>query len=121
MKNTGKKAKSERMTFRKFKKTCMLYPEDKLKRGWEIIILICLMITCIKAPLDIAFIDQHNPILRYTVDVLFSIDIFIIFNSAYYNAQYDLISDRKQIASNYLKSWFLIDLLAVVPLDLIMT
>lgn len=107
------------MTFRKNKKQCMIYPEDKLKIVWDFLMLICLVITCIKAPLDVVFINNQNFVLRHTVDAIFLVDIFIIFNSAYYNADYDLVQDRKQIATNYIKSWFLIDLLTIVPIDLI--
>lgn len=46
------------------------------------------------------------------------IDILIIFNSATYNDDFDVVSDRATITENYLKGWFLIDLVSIIPFDL---
>ena len=45
--------------------------------------------------------------------------MLVIFNSSYYDDDYCEIKDRKIIALTYIKSWFFIDLLAVVPFDLL--
>jgi hypothetical protein len=49
---------------------------------------------------------------------MFLMDILIIFNTAYYNEDFKLIEDRKNIAKDYLTGWFAIDLVAIVPFDL---
>ena len=46
----------------------------------------------------------------------FIIDIVIVFHSAYYDEQFRFICDRREIAKNYLKCWFWIDLISCVPL-----
>jgi hypothetical protein len=51
------------------------------------------------------------------VDILFLLDILIIFNSAYFNEDFQMIMDRNEIAKDYLNSWFLIDLVAIIPFD----
>ena len=51
------------------------------------------------------------------IDILFCLDIIVIFNSAFYNEDSEIIDDRKEIASSYLTGWFTIDLLAVIPFD----
>ena len=43
----------------------------------------------------------------------------IIFNTAYYDDDFRIVQDRKKIAKKYLASWFPIDLLAILPFDLI--
>jgi len=43
----------------------------------------------------------------------------IIFNSAYYDTDFQIIEDRKMIAKEYAESWFIVDLLAILPFDLI--
>ena len=48
---------------------------------------------------------------------LFAIDIVVIFNSAYYEDEIDLIDNRKKIACKYMKGWFTIDVLSVIPFD----
>ena len=52
------------------------------------------------------------------MDVFFLIDIMIIFNSAYYKDEVDLIEDRATICWEYLTGWFTIDLVSILPLDL---
>ena len=43
------------MTYRSNKKTFILYPEDKVKAFWDILMTLILLGACIITPLDIAF------------------------------------------------------------------
>ena len=53
---------------------------------------------------------------KWLVDILFGIDIFINFISAYEDRNANkMIFDRKKIAVNYIKSWFILDLIACFP------
>ena len=56
--------------------------------------------------------------INYSIDLLFFIDILIIFNSATYNEDFELNQDRCRLAKAYLKSWFFVDIVAILPLDL---
>lgn len=59
----------------------------------------------------VAVIDQ-------IVDVLFAIDIIIMFRTSYQDQKTDnIIRDSKLIACNYIKGRFSIDFLASVPFD----
>ena len=51
------------------------------------------------------------------IDIMFAIDIMVIFNSAYYTVDSDLIDSRATITKEYLTGWFLIDLFAIIPFD----
>ncbi len=53
-------------------------------------------------------------------DLCFLIDIIITFRSAYFNATELLIDNLFTIGCNYAKFWFWIDLVAVLPLGLIL-
>lgn len=55
--------------------------------------------------------------INYAVDLLFAIDIIIIFNSAVADENLEIISDRSTIIWDYLKGWFLIDVIAIFPFD----
>ena len=55
---------------------------------------------------------------NYIIDILFAVDMIVIFNSAYYDEDLMLVEDRCQISYNYLTSWFLIDLICIIPFDL---
>ena len=113
------------MISEKDRKCCMIYPNDKFKiLFWDIIISLCLLLTCIFIPFNMAFSEDLESVIWYNVilyimDVLFLIDIFINFNSAYVIEEVHLVTIRKKIMINYIKSWFLIDFLAVIPFDII--
>ena len=53
------------------------------------------------------------------MDSLFLVDIFLCFNTAYYDEDYETVEDRCVIAKTYLSGWFTIDLLAIFPFDLL--
>lgn len=84
------------MTFRKDKKRFMVYPEDTIKEIWDVLITITLITACIITPLDIAFQSElstsifDNPV-SLIVDLLFFLDIIVIFNSSYYNMEINLV------------------------------
>lgn len=113
------------MTYRENKKKYLIYPEDRFKNFWDIFMTVVLLTTCITTPLDIAFNMEiptsvfDNP-FAFSIDCMFLLDILIIFNTAFYTDEMDIIEDRKKIAVFYLKGWFLIDLIAIVPFDTIL-
>ena len=104
-------------------KVCLLKPTSKFKAFWSLIIVVLLVYTAIFVPFKIAFIEQDPfalVILEATVDCLFGLDIFINFISAQEDPNTNqLITDHRIIAKNYLKGWFLLDLLACFPFQLI--
>jgi hypothetical protein len=85
---------------------------------------IVLLTTCILTPLNIAFSYQDTipsfTYIDYVIDSLFFIDIMIIFNSAFYTEDYECIDNHKSIAANYLSGWLFVDILSIVPFDLIL-
>lgn len=56
--------------------------------------------------------------INYTVDGMFLIDIVMIFNSAIYDEDYEIIDDRCTITKNYLTGWFIIDFVPILPFEL---
>lgn len=46
---------------------------------------------------------------------MFLLDMIIIFNSAYYDEEMEIVDNRKAIAKAYLNGWFSVDLLAIIP------
>ncbi|TNN07019.1 Potassium voltage-gated channel subfamily H member 6 [Schistosoma japonicum] len=53
------------------------------------------------------------------VDVMFIIDILINFRTTYVNKNDEVVSHPKRIAAHYIKGWFIIDLVAAIPFDLL--
>lgn len=55
----------------------------------------------------------------YLIDICFFIDIILNFNSCFYFDEVNLIEDRSEIACNYIKGWFFIDTIAIIPFEVI--
>jgi potassium channel len=53
------------------------------------------------------------------MDIVFGLEIIFNFNKPNYDADHRLITDRKVIALRYLRSWFLLDLIACLPFSYI--
>lgn len=99
----------------------ILLPDDWYKQLWDIIITSVLIFTFFATPYRIAFVDKDDEAMvaiDYTMDGLFFIDIILNFFIAYYDSDYVLIDKRKDIACHYLRTWFIIDMTAILPFNL---
>ncbi|XP_039480452.1 potassium voltage-gated channel unc-103 [Drosophila santomea] len=105
------------------------------KAVWDWIILILVMYTAIFTPYVAAFLlgeqdyqRRNNKyinsdpivIIDLIVDVTFIVDIIINFRTTFVNSQDEVVSHPGRIAVHYLSGWFLIDLVAAVPFDLLL-
>ena len=78
------------------------------------------MFSCIATPAQIALWDElsnFTKIINYTIDAIFFIDIIVIFNSAVVDENFEKCYDRGTITCTYLKSWFPIDFVAIIPFE----
>lgn len=66
--------------------------------------------------------SNHLSLLRsvLAVDVTFVVDILINFRTTFVNGQDEVVSHPGRIAVHYLSGWFLIDLVAAIPFDLLL-
>lgn len=108
------------------RKKCMIYPNDTCKLWWDVSISLVLLISTFTTPIDLAFsrMSEENPgfsTFNYTLDFFFLLDIIVMFNSAIQDEYFNIIDDRKDIAIDYMKCWFFIDIIAIIPLDLLIT
>nr|CAD7256744.1 unnamed protein product [Timema shepardi] len=105
------------------------------KAVWDWIILLLVMYTAIFTPYVAAFLlnePNFNPkrnkkygddpivIIDLIVDVTFIVDILINFRTTYVNSNDEVVSHPGKIAVHYLRGWFLIDLVAAIPFDLLL-
>ena len=58
-------------------------------------------------------------IVDYIVDVMFIVDIFINFRTTFVDKNDEVVSHPCRIAVHYFKTWFIIDLVAAVPFELL--
>lgn len=64
--------------------------------------------------LDTIFINFY-----FLVDVMFIIDILINFRTTFVNSNDEVVSHPGKIAVHYFRGWFLIDLVAAIPFDVL--
>ena len=100
-----------------------IHPNVPWKGQWDFIIIILVMINATLIPFSIAFPDEKfdNPATTIIMDLLFIIDLVFNFNTAFNRENGELEWDLKAIRNNYIRGWFVIDLVACMPLDLLLS
>ena len=53
--------------------------------------------------------------------IFFYFDILTNFNTSYLDAAGELVENRGAIFKNYMKSWFIIDFISNIPLDMMLS
>ncbi|XP_061031251.1 potassium voltage-gated channel subfamily H member 6 isoform X3 [Eubalaena glacialis] len=104
------------------------------KAVWDWLILLLVIYTAIFTPYSAAFLlgDQDEPqradcgytcspltTVDLIVDIMFVVDIVINFRTTYVNTNDEVVSHPRRIAVHYFKGWFLIDVVAAIPFDLL--
>ncbi|XP_069365396.1 voltage-gated delayed rectifier potassium channel KCNH8-like isoform X5 [Maniola hyperantus] len=93
------------------------------KTFWDWLILIATFYVAVVVPYNASFVDEGHPRISVTSDVvveaLFIIDIMLNFRTTFVSKKGEVVSDSKAIALNYIRSWFVVDLLAALPFDLL--
>ncbi|CAG9585592.1 unnamed protein product [Danaus chrysippus] len=93
------------------------------KTFWDWLILIATFYVAVVVPYNASFVDEGHPRISVTSDVvveaLFIIDIVLNFRTTFVSKKGEVVSDSKAIALNYIRTWFVVDLLAALPFDLL--
>ncbi|KAG7236572.1 hypothetical protein INR49_000835 [Caranx melampygus] len=104
------------------------------KAVWDWLILLLVIYTAIFTPYSAAFLlndieEQRRRECGYScsplnvvdliVDIMFIVDILINFRTTYVNNNEEVVSHPAKIAIHYFKGWFLIDMVAAIPFDLL--
>ncbi|XP_035861068.1 potassium voltage-gated channel subfamily H member 7-like [Sander lucioperca] len=104
------------------------------KAVWDWVILLLVIYTAIFTPYSATFLlsDQEEAAMQtcgyscsplnvvdLIVDIMFIVDIIINFRTTYVNSNDEVVSMSSRIAVHYFKGWFLIDMVAAIPFDLL--
>ncbi|XP_042639490.1 potassium voltage-gated channel subfamily H member 6 [Orycteropus afer afer] len=104
------------------------------KAVWDWLILLLVIYTAVFTPYSAAFLlsDQDESrrgdcgytcspltVVDLIVDIMFVVDIIINFRTTYVNTNDEVVSHPRHIAVHYFKGWFLIDMVAAIPFDLL--
>ncbi|XP_037903090.1 potassium voltage-gated channel subfamily H member 8 isoform X3 [Hermetia illucens] len=89
------------------------------KGCWDWIILVATFYVAVLVPFNAAFAkaDRQTMVSDVIVEALFIVDIILNFRTTFVSKKGEVVSDPKLIAINYLRGWFLVDLLAALPFD----
>jgi len=106
-------------------KRLVVLPTNGLKMKWDMLIGLLIVYSVLTIPFNIGFdLSYEFPhpsfIFDCVIDILFLADMILAFNTAIIDSRtQEVILDRGKIVKNYLQSWFTIDFLSTVPIDLI--
>ena len=88
---------------------------------WDIFILLLVFWSSLWEPYKAAFVSlraEGYEISVLLVDTVFAIDILISFHTGF-DKGFEIIMEKEMIIYHYLRGWFLIDLVATLPWDII--
>lgn len=105
---------------------CTIIRHDSIGRmGWDMIVMMLLFIVFISLPFTFGFgseASQEMPWLdtsERVMDVMFLLDIVLNFRTTYIDDNEVFVTNGKQMACHYLRTWFTLDLASSVPWDTI--
>ena len=104
----------------------VVHPGSRFRVTWDIAQIVILLYISLAIHYRISFnVDAYGPwyLLEFLIDVYFWIDLILGFFMAYWEPTHDedyrYVVDLSKIQSEYLRSWFAVDLLACIPVNLI--
>ena len=98
----------------------VIFPDTRLRFWWDIIQIVTILYLSFAVPIRIGFsinVEGFFYLLDVLMDVYFFVDIYLNFLFVVEDESFQLVTSRPKLAKRYLKSWFIIDVLAVIPLD----
>mmetsp|Transcript_20636 Transcript_20636/g.33501 ORF Transcript_20636/g.33501 Transcript_20636/m.33501 type:complete len:693 (+) Transcript_20636:150-2228(+) len=104
----------------------ILRPADLVK--WDVLTFCSIVYVALVTPLEVALIERNSSmfllVVGYIIDLIFTFDILIHFNLAAENMNWeegDVVSleeNRSKSIAKYLRGWFSIDVISVLPFEL---
>lgn len=95
-------------------------PGSQWRIRWDMLVLVLVMWTSYSVPYRASFSTHTGGIETWVelfIDVVFCLDVFLNFFTAYYEAEGILQTNPRAIARRYLRSWFFLDLVSSIPIS----
>lgn len=129
-KDTGTKMETVEETLAYFQQRLeeprfLILPETKWMQRWDMCTFLALIFTALVTPYEVACLSaQLNGLffVNRLIDGIFIVDMFLQFFTAYKTDKKhgnQWVKDLARIRRHYLKGWFAIDLVSVIPFDLL--
>ena len=92
------------------------------RERWDYFVMFIATWNALALPIELAYEPEWasssgNAIINALIDLLFLIDIIVVFRTTTIGENGEIVTDQKSIAIKYLKGSFTIDLLSTIPLD----
>ena len=118
-------------------KRILILPTSRWKRKWDIFVVCVSLYVAVSVPYNMAFMldysesrckanasekaDNCYPGFLFGLDVLsdliLAVDMLFVFLSAFHGDQLELVKDFREIAKRYFRSFFIFDLIAIIPFN----
>lgn len=100
----------------------LVHPLSTFMRRWDMLTMWLLLYTAIWTPFEVAFVEEKRLSAMYFVNMVINLafftDMILNFNLMYFDEKLlKMISDRKLIAKRYLRGFFIIDFISILPYD----
>lgn len=104
-------------------KTIIFDESDEWRGYWDTSVLVCAIFNAMAIPLTLSFYpswayDSIYPWADNMTNIVFFLDILVIFNTAILSKDKERINDRRRIAKKYIRGMFFIDLVSSLPWNL---
>ena len=102
----------------------MISPHSFSKLFWNLLIMMLTIYTAILLPIRLAFLEETGTsgalfFIDMFTDIVFVIDIFLNFFFVEEDVNGEMIVNQKELAKKYIKSWLMIDIVASIPVSII--
>lgn len=108
----------------KVRRRCLINLDGRFKAVWDYIMLLFILYISLSAPFKVAFVEDYSyyywDMFDYFIDGILLMDMIITFFTPIYK-NHSLIRNHKEIAKDYLSLWFWLDLISVIPFDLLLS
>jgi len=104
----------------------LIHPESSFRLSWDFWVMLLVVYIALTTPIELAFTKSPFNILglEVVINLFFVLDIILNFRTSFRHTSGTKVgrieSSHTVIATRYLKTWFILDLLASFPLDFIL-
>ena len=116
----GRRSKTTLAAWNAFRQSLPLRPQSPMRFYWDLTATILIALMALTLPFRLAFVPSWSlewEVVDLLTDVFFLVDIALNFVTAYVNDTGQHVTSFKLISIRYLRTWFVLDVIASVPVN----
>jgi hypothetical protein len=97
----------------------LIHPSNEYHSIFDLCVALLIIATVFTMPVCIGWQEIEDSMADFNlmIDICFLIDIVKNFNTGFINQDDVVVMDRPSVIKNYVKGWFLIDLMSSIPIE----